>query len=157
MQAAAADRTANAFKLTRLFKASREKVFRAWTEPEFLKQWWCPEGWTPAEMEVDLRVGGTYRIGMRRPGSHSAVYVRGSFLEVDPPEKLTYTWRWENAFPGMPETRVSVRFAEDGADTLAVLTHEELPAIPVCLQHRSGWIAAWARLETSLKGEGNLK
>lgn len=101
-------------------------------------------------MEVDLRAGGRYRIGMRRLTGGATVYVHGSFLQIDSPEKLVYTWRWENAFEGMPETRVTVRFAADGVFTLVMLTHENLPEIPVCLQHRSGWIAAWDRLETAL-------
>ncbi|HUQ91457.1 MAG TPA: SRPBCC domain-containing protein [Bryobacteraceae bacterium] len=150
MQAAAGERTGNAFRLQRRFKAPPEKVFRAWTDPQVLKRWWCPEGWTPAEMEVDLRAGGRYRIGMRRLTGGATVYVHGSFLQIDSPEKLVYTWRWENAFEGMPETRVTVRFAADGVFTLVMLTHENLPEIPVCLQHRSGWIAAWDRLETAL-------
>jgi len=78
------------------------------------------------------------------------VYVRGSFLEVNSPETLAYTWQWENAFEQMPRTRVTVQFISDGAATVVSLTHEHLPEIAVCLHHRSGWIAAWDRLERIL-------
>jgi uncharacterized protein YndB with AHSA1/START domain len=54
------------FRIKRRFDSARDKVFDAWTKPEILKQWWCPEGWTPTEIEVDLRVGGAFRIGMQR-------------------------------------------------------------------------------------------
>ena len=146
----AAEHTGIAFRIQRRFDCQREDVFRAWTDPEVLQHWWCPEGWIPAGIEVDLRVGGSYRIGMRRPRGGAPVYVRGSFLDVNSPEKLIYTWQWENAFEQMPQTRVTVQFIADGATTVVSLTHERLPEIPVCLQHRTGWIAAWDRLERIL-------
>ena len=147
MQLAAVERTGIAFRLQRRFDRARERVFRAWTDPAVLKHWWCPQGWVPAEIEMDLRVGGPYRIGMRRRSGGAPVYVCGSFLEVKSPEKLSYTWQWENAFELMPQTNVTVQFISEGATTLVLLTHEHLPEIAVCLQHRAGWIAAWHRLE----------
>ena len=138
--------------LRRLFSAPRRNVFRAWTNPEALKTWWCPAGWLPAEIEIDLRVSGTYRIGMRSMQSGLHVSVYGSFLEVQTPERLVYTWRWENAFPDMPETRVTVQFVERGSGTEVVLTHENLPEVNVCVRHRSGWIAAWNRMEKACLG-----
>jgi uncharacterized protein YndB with AHSA1/START domain len=134
-------------RLRRWFAAPREKVFRAWTNPEALKTWWCPSGWTPAEIEIDLSVAGKYRIGMRRGGSDTCVSVYGRFLEVQMPERLVYTWRWENAFHDMPETRVTVQFVENGSGTEVVLIHENLPEVGVCLRHRAAWIAAWNRME----------
>jgi uncharacterized protein YndB with AHSA1/START domain len=137
-------------RLRRRFRSPREKVFRAWTRPEALKRWWCPQGWTPAEVQVDLRVGGTYRIGMRRLGGGTPVYVFGRFLEVRPPEKLVYTWRWEGAFKRMSETRVIVEFLKVGGETDVVLTHENFSDIELRHQHRSGWIAACDRMERIL-------
>ena len=145
-----AQQTGIAIRLHRRFAAARERVFQAWTDPEILKQWWCPNGWVPTEIEVDLRTGGTYRIGMRRVEGGAPVYVYGRFLEVSSPNRLVYTWHWENAFEEMPETRVTVQFADSGGATEVVLMHENLPEIPVCLRHRDGWIAAWKRIESIL-------
>ena len=150
MQSATIERAGLAFRLQRRFRAPREKVFRAWTEPEVLTKGWCPDGWTPAEIEVDLRPGGAYRFGMRRPGGGESVYVHGLFLEIRAPEMLAYTWQWENAFPQMPQTRVTVEFVAAGSGTLLTLKHEDLPEIPVCLQHRGGWLAAFDRIEKIL-------
>jgi len=50
----------------------------------------------------------------------------------------------------MPKTHVTVQFTDLGAATELLLTHENLPEIPVCLEHRSGWLAAWTRLEHTL-------
>ena len=147
MQPSAVARAGIAFRLRRRFDASRESVFRAWTDPEALKQWWCPEGWIATGIEMDLRAGGRYLIGMRRQSGGTPVYVRGSFLEVSSPEKLAYTWQWENAFERMPPTRVTVQFIAEGTTTVVVLTHEDLPEIGLCLHHRNGWIAAWKRLD----------
>jgi uncharacterized protein YndB with AHSA1/START domain len=126
-------------------------VFRAWTDPEVLRRWWCPPGWAPAEIEVDLRVGGAYCIGMRKRRSDPPVYVRGHFLEVDCPQRLVYTWRWHNAFEGMPETQVTVQFTDaPSGGTDVVLMHENLPEVPLCLRHWNGWKAAWPRIDATL-------
>jgi uncharacterized protein YndB with AHSA1/START domain len=137
-------------RLERRFPAPREKVFRAWTQPEALKKWWCPSGWTPTEIEVDLRVGGSYRIGMRQRPGGSPVYVRGEFVEVRPPERLVYTWRWDGALADMRETRVTVEFRDAGQATEIVLTHENFPDPQAWHQHRMGWIAACDRMERIL-------
>ena len=142
-------RTGITLQLRRKFQAPREKVFRAWTQPEALKRWWCPPGFAPAEMEVDLRAGGSYRLGMTRPGG-DPVYIKGQFLEVRLPAKLVYTWRWEGAFSGMPETLVTVEFLEVARETEVVLTHENLPDVALWHQHRAGWIAACDRMELIL-------
>jgi len=139
-----------AIRLQRRFRSPREKVFRAWTRPEALKRWWCPNGWTPAEVQVDLRVGGTFRIGMRRLSGGAPVYVHGRFLEVTPPKRLIYTWRWDGAFERMPETRVTVEFLKIGRETDLVLTHENFSDIVLRHQHRTGWIAACDRMERIL-------
>ena len=138
------------FKLQRRFDKPRELVFRAWTDPEILKRWWCPEGWMPDEIQVDLRVGGTFRIGMRRTAGGLPVYANGTFLRVHSPEELSYTWAWENAFEGMPQTVVTVRFVSHGPATIVLLEHESLPEIGICLRHRGGWIAALERVQIIL-------
>jgi len=149
-QPASEERSAIAFRLRRRFDARREDVFRAWTDPDVLKQWWCPPGWTPAEFEVDLRSGGAYRLGMQQVKSSGLVTVWGHFLEVRRPELLVYTWHWQNAFEHMPETRVTVEFIDQDGTTEVVLMHENLPEIGVCLRHRAGWLAAWERMEVAL-------
>jgi len=147
MRHATAEQPGIAFRLRRRFEKPRQAVFHAWTNPEAIKRWWCPPGWAPGEVEMDLRAGGAYRIGMHRECGGTPVYVRGSFIEVSSPEKLSYTWRWENAFEQMPETRVTVEFVEAGTGTEVVLIHEHLPEVGLCLRHRAGWIGAWQRIE----------
>ena len=99
------------------------------------------------ETKIDLRVNGSFRIGMCRLTGGIPVYACGVFEEVRPPERLVYTWQWENAFEHMPETRGIVEFRELGPATELLLTHDNLPEIPVCLQHRTGWLGALDRIE----------
>ena len=75
--------------LTRTYAAPREAVFRAWTEPEALKQWFGPsDEFTTPIAEVDLRVGGRYRIGMKHPKEEHPHIAAGVYRGVRPPAKL---------------------------------------------------------------------
>ena len=135
------------FELERRFRASAERVFEAWTRPAALREWWCPPGWLAGEIEIDLRVGGNWRIGMRRASDGAAVSIGGIFLDVKPPERLVYTWRWDGAFAEMPETVVTMELFGSDRDTLLVLRHENFADAGIRQQHRSGWIAACDRLD----------
>jgi uncharacterized protein YndB with AHSA1/START domain len=139
-----------AIELRRTFRASAAAVFRAWTQPAALREWWCPPGWVASAIEIDLRVGGAYRIAMRRGPGAGEVAVRGRFLEVQPAQRLVFTWGWENAFPGSPETRVVVELHELGGITELVLRHENFADTGSAQQHWSGWLLACGRLDRLL-------
>src|SRR5215510_13260682 len=94
--------------IVRRFTATKERVFRAWTEPEELKKWWRPgEGWSTPLVEVDLRAGGQFVLGAKPPVGELHV-VRGEFHEVQPPDRLVYTWNIEGADGG--QSVVTVEF-----------------------------------------------
>ena len=86
---------------------------------------------------------------MRRSGSAQIVYSHGRFIEIRVPKRLVYTWNWENAFPEMPETRVTEEFASRDGGTELTPMHEALPGIAVCLRHRSEWLDAVERLRVA--------
>jgi len=76
--------------MTRIFEAPRDLVFTAWTDPEHLRQWWGPTGFTNPVCELDLRPGGAIRIDMRAPDG--VVYpMSGVFREISEPERLVFT------------------------------------------------------------------
>ncbi len=131
--------------LKRTFKAPREKVFRAWTDPEELKKWWGPEGYSTPSAEVDLRVGGKYRFGMMKLPDGEIFYLSGTYREVRPPERLVYTWLWEGN-PERGETLVTVEFRDLGAATEVILTHERFPNEKVRDDHNKGWNGCFDRL-----------
>src|ERR1700687_5943436 len=101
--------------ITRIFDAPRELVFKAWSEPDRAIRWWGPHGFTTAHCEMDVRPGGAYRVCVRSPEG-TEHWQRGICREVVEPERLVFTFAWEDA-QGMPghETVVSVTFAEHGA------------------------------------------
>jgi uncharacterized protein YndB with AHSA1/START domain len=84
--------------LTRIINASPEKVYRAWTEPELLKQWFAPAPYTTPTAELDVRPGGSNLVIMRGPDGNEFPN-RGLYLEVVPNQRLVftdaYTQNWE--------------------------------------------------------------
>ena len=77
--------TETTLNLRRTFAAPREKVFQAFTEAEIMKKWWGPEEFTCPTAEIDLKVGGKYRIAMKPPEG-DVFYVKGTYREIKPPE-----------------------------------------------------------------------
>ncbi len=134
-------------KLKRTFAAPREKVFRAWTDPNELKKWWrVQDDWAIPIAEVDLRIGGKYRLGMQSPDGTTPYVVGGIYREVKFPEKLVYTWKWEGSEEA--ETLVTVVFRELGGDSTQVeLTHERFATKEARDKHNEGWKGCLAQLE----------
>lgn len=83
--------------LMREIDAPREKIFRAWTDPELLKQWFCPKPWGVSHAELDVRTGGTSVIVMNGPNGE-VVDNRGVYLEVVPNEKIVFTDAFKTAW-----------------------------------------------------------
>ena len=104
--------------LTRIIDAPREKVFRAWTEPELLKQWFAPLPWTTPVAETDVRPGGASLIVMRSPDGKE-LPNRGVYLEVVENQRLVftdaYTKAWELA--EKPFMTVILTFGDEGGKT----------------------------------------
>lgn len=76
--------------LTRDFDATPDKLFRAWTEPALITQWFTPPPWTAPHAETDLRTGGENTVIMRGPDGAEFTY-RGVYLEVLPNRRLVFT------------------------------------------------------------------
>jgi len=81
---------AHALSISRIIDAPRQKIFRAWTEPALLVQWWGPHGMTTPECEMDLWVGGQFRTLMRAPDGNEYPTM-GVFLEIFAPQRLVFT------------------------------------------------------------------
>ena len=91
-----AEQVSKEVTITRVVKAPRELVFKAWTDPELLAQWWGPRGVTNPECEVDARVGGTIHVVMlagEELGSMAGQRwpMQGVFREIQKPEKIVFT------------------------------------------------------------------
>jgi uncharacterized protein YndB with AHSA1/START domain len=75
------------FVISRTFDASRDLVWKAFTEPERMKHWWGPKGFTVIASKMDFRPGGTYHYGMRAPDG-SAMWGKFVYQEITPPERM---------------------------------------------------------------------
>ncbi len=137
--------TAPVVHLIRRFKAPRERVFRAWTDPQRLALWWGPEGRTAPVVELDVRAGGRWRACMRSPEGDEA-WVRGEYREVDPPNRLVFTWAWEDADApsggSEQETLVELDFVDMGDETEIRLTHLGFETAEQCELHNEGWTSS---------------
>jgi uncharacterized protein YndB with AHSA1/START domain len=132
-----------AVEIRRTFNAPRAKVFAAWTRPEELQKWSAPGPMT-AKAEIDLKVGGHYKITMTDPSGGARV-VGGEYRVVDPPSRLVYSWAWldrENA----AQTLVTIDFHERGKTTEVVLRHEGFLTEQDCKRHEEGWNGSLAKL-----------
>src|SRR5271165_4765717 len=113
-------------QMKRIFQAPRERVFRAWTDPVELARWFGPSADYHALVpEFELRIGGKYSLEIHHKGGN-VHRVSGTYREIRPPEKLAFTWRWEND-PTASESIVTVEFRDLGVSTEILLTHEQLP------------------------------
>jgi uncharacterized protein YndB with AHSA1/START domain len=83
--------------LTRLIDVPRDKLYRCWTEPQLITQWFTPPPWITVSAEVDLRPGGASVVVMRGPDG-TEVPNRGVYLEVVPNEKLVFTDAYTEAW-----------------------------------------------------------
>lgn len=104
--------------LTRLIDAAPDKLFRAWTDPALLVQWFAPLPWTTARAELDVRPGGASLVAMRGPDGTEFPH-RGVYLEVVPNRRLVftdaYTAAWEPA--SKPFMTVILTFEPEAAQT----------------------------------------
>jgi uncharacterized protein YndB with AHSA1/START domain len=135
--------------ITRIFDAPRERVFRAWTDPDEVAAWFGPEHVdTPRErIRIDLRVGGRYELTMVRRGGGAEFAIGYEILELVEPELIVLR---SDPMPevGMHEpTVVRVVFHDHGAKTRMTLSDSPQPSAGRG-QAEAGWSAAFDKLAT---------
>jgi len=111
--------------VTRTFNAAARIVFEAWTRPELFKRWWAPKsiGASLLSCEMDVRVGGRYRLEFGHPASERPMAFFGEYVEVTPDSRLA----WTNDEGGDGGSVTTVTFEEKGGKTLLVV-HELYPS-----------------------------
>lgn len=141
--------TENALSLTKTIAASPEDVFRAWTDPQLMGRWCCPDPTANVDVKADLKVGGKYEIAMdMEAGNYTA---QGEYREFDPPNRVVYTWDWKDGDHRMGvETVVTVEFVPTDGGTEVRLTHEGFPAAEAKEGHLTGWTACLERLPAAV-------
>jgi uncharacterized protein YndB with AHSA1/START domain len=140
-----------ALHMKRVLPVPRPLVFKACTEPDELAKWWGPRGFTAPSVELDPRVGGSYRIAMQPPDG-DLFYLSGEFREVDPPAHLVYTFRWEDPDPDDQETVVTLSFGDLGESTELVFTQRAFATEGRRALHEQGWTDGLDRLQELMSG-----
>ena len=110
--------------ITREFNAPKHLVYRAWTTPELIKQWWSGERGKVTSVEVDLRVGGKWRYVMIANAGFEVAF-NGEYREIVPNERIVST----EVFEAMPD--------DYAVDTLTLTEHDGRTTLTVLVQHNS--------------------
>lgn len=129
-----------ALMLRRTFDVDMATLWRALTDPAAWMQWFGAKMATPHHTEADLRVGGKWAIEMKGNESGDPHNVRGEFLEIDEPNRVSFTWAWYSAPEAISVVTYALTDAAEGGTTLT-LTHERLPSTEARDGHAMGWTA----------------
>ncbi len=136
-------------ELELVLQPSRERIFRALTEPAELAAWWGPLGFTIPEIDLDLRVGGRYRFTMAPPDGEP-FHLSGEFLAIDAPSRLAYSFRWEEPDPDDRTTVVTLSLLEVGQATELSLRQGDFATPARLALHRDGWTDSFTKLRDLL-------
>ena len=137
-----------AASVERVLPASPDEVFREWIDAEGMREWMCPRPAHATTVTLDPVVGGHLRIDISDEGLD--FYVSGTYLELDPPHRLSFTWSssaWEDP---TAQSIVTVTLqAQDESSTLMTISHVLLPG-RVADDYQRGWTAIARQLESHL-------
>jgi uncharacterized protein YndB with AHSA1/START domain len=134
--------------LEREFTADAQTLFNAWTRPEQIKQWLGPGDVYINELDLDVRVGGRYRIVMEYPTGEKHVLI-GEYKELDAPNKLVCSFQWESK--DSPETLLTVLFTPTNKGCKMTLIHERFADDHTRDLHVEGWNGSFDKLEKLLE------
>jgi len=134
--------------MSRQYDSPPERVFRAWTDPEVVKQWWGNEEYRVTMIEINLQVGGRYRWGLHHLETQKDHIVSGEYLEIIPNSKIVCTWQWE----GMDQANeLMLDFKPNDSGTELVLNHVKFVDKALRDDHEKGWKGCFDRIGNVLK------
>jgi uncharacterized protein YndB with AHSA1/START domain len=136
--------------ITRVFDAPRALVWKAWTGPEHLMNWWGPRAHPAEKVEADVRVGGRWRHRLRSVETGDILWHGGVFREVSAPERLVFTFAWDEDGERGNENVVTITFTEQGGKTLMRFEQTPFWSVDERDGHQGGWGSAFDRLDDLL-------
>ena len=137
-------------RLVRRFPASQRALFEAFSKVEQVEAWFGPQGLRSEVSEFDLRPGGRYSLAMLGEGGQRHE-LSGVFREVEPFERLSYSWQWGGENPS-PETFVTLEFKAIGDMTELTLTHSLHASEESVSNHTRGWTSSFEKLAALVGG-----
>src|SRR6478735_4323701 len=148
--------TDRALVIRRVFDAPREAVWNAFTDSEQALNWWGPRDHPARHIEIDARVGGRWRICLRSVADGRDLWHGGVFREVVRPERLSFTFAWDDEGERGEENIVTITFAEQGGKTLMTFHQAPFWSDGERDGHQGGWGSTFDRLDDLLKTQGGL-
>lgn len=139
-----------ALTLTRVFNAPREMVFKAWTDPKQLMQWWGPAHHPATHIDMDVRPGGKWRNCLRSVVDGSELWHHGTFREVVAPSLLVFTFAWEEEGERGIENLVTITLEDLGDKTKLTLHQVPFQSDAERDGHGEGWSSTLERLAAHL-------
>ena len=138
--------------LTRLIDAPAEALWRCWTEPELIKQWFTPRPWTTPVVEVDVRPGGSSYLLFRRPNGEEFPN-RGVYLEVERNRRLVFTDAYVEAWApsAKPFLTAIITFAPEGSGTRYAARVLHWSAEDMRRHEEMGFHDGWAKATDQLE------
>jgi uncharacterized protein YndB with AHSA1/START domain len=128
-------------------------VYDEWLDPVGMLEWMCPRPARAVKISLEPRVGGTLRIDIEDTGS--SLYVSGTFLDLDRPRRLRFTWSCSAWADPSTQSLVTVTLEDHGADeTMMTIEHEQLPPEEVG-SHRRGWGTIAVQLGEAIRGRSS--
>lgn len=135
--------------VNRTLNAPRERVFQAWTRAEELERWFGSDPNATVKAQLDVRVGGAYRIEFRSTGGQLFT-ASGVYREVRRPELLTFTWSATGGPEKVEDTLVTLEFFEVEGKTQVTLKHQNFTSSEMRNRHEHGWTVSFDRLQAQL-------
>ncbi|NVJ98081.1 MAG: SRPBCC domain-containing protein [Alphaproteobacteria bacterium] len=139
-------------RMERVFKATPQRVFDAFTKPEQVAAWWGPEGMHVARLELNTVESGVWFTVMEN-GAGEQYHVSGRYLVIDPPKRLVFTWAWTNDGVRGHETEVELTFTETEAGCRLNLVQTVFENQDWRDDHNGGWTSSLNCLDVYLASE----
>ena len=140
-------------EVKRTVNASCERVFKAWTNPDTLRKWFLSSPGSECKYSgVDLKIGGQYRVEVL-DSDGDIIAASGIYKEIDPPNRLTFTLKWDVSSIENGETLVSINLADLGGKTEITIVHTKLASEESAKRHTFGWGGCLDRLVDYVENE----
>ncbi len=144
------EQSARVVRIERTFQAPIEQVFEAWVSPEVMRRWFhCNPDWETPVAEVDLRLGGSIRVVMRKPDGSKAK-ARGEFTLIDRPHRLEMTWTFSD--DPANEQLMELTFGQSAGATTVLLVNSGISNDERRDNQDWGWRGCLDELERLLVG-----
>jgi uncharacterized protein YndB with AHSA1/START domain len=140
----------NELLIVRSFDAPPSLIFALWSNPDHLKRWIGPKGFTCREAMIDFRVGGVYRVMIESP-ERGESWFGGVYREIEPDKRLVFTFTWDEGPSAGREMLITITFEERGGKTIQTFHQAPFRDAAARDRHVHGWNGGFDKEEMYLQ------